>query len=195
MAGQTIPLWVKWAHQLGFITRYEAHGAPGNWLDLYADADVPETEMFYQDRDKLVSKFASSAAHIAGKPLVGAETGTWLKEHFTGTLADMKYLVDDMFLSGANHLFYHGTCYSPDEAAWPGWEFYASFEMNPRNPVAGRPAGQRHPALLADPRLLERPGGPGQRHDDSRAGLVRIAAHRQDGKGIVGSRLRLRLRF
>jgi hypothetical protein len=135
MAGQTIPLWVKWAHQLGFITRYEAHGAPGNWLDLYADADVPETEMFYQDRDKLVSKFASSAAHIAGKPLVGAETGTWLKEHFTGTLADMKYLVDDMFLSGANHLFYHGTCYSPDEAAWPGWEFYASFEMNPRNPV------------------------------------------------------------
>jgi hypothetical protein len=47
----------------------------------------------------------------------------------------MKYLVDDMFLSGANHVFYHGTCYSPDEAAWPGWEFYASYEMNPRNSV------------------------------------------------------------
>ena len=135
MATETIPLWVNWAHQLGYLVRYEAHGTPGNWLDLYADADIPETEMFYLDRDKLVAKFASSAAHVAGKPLASAETGTWLKEHFTGTLADMKYLVDDMFLSGENHLFYHGTCYSPDEAAWPGWQFYASFEMNPRNPI------------------------------------------------------------
>ncbi|MFN3925467.1 MAG: hypothetical protein ACK4K6_17775, partial [Pseudarthrobacter sp.] len=23
--------------------------------------------------------------------------------------------------------------YSPDEAAWPGWVFYASYQMNPRN--------------------------------------------------------------
>ncbi|MCB1126160.1 MAG: hypothetical protein KDM81_06675, partial [Verrucomicrobiae bacterium] len=38
-------------------------------------------------------------------------------------------------LSGVNHVFYHGTCYSPDEAPWPGWLFYASYEMNPRNPV------------------------------------------------------------
>jgi hypothetical protein len=34
-----------------------------------------------------------------------------------------------------NHVFYHGTCYSPDEAGWPGWLFYASYEMNPRNAV------------------------------------------------------------
>ena len=40
-----------------------------------------------------------------------------------------------MFLSGVNHIFYHGTCYSPDEAAWPGWLFYASTEMNPRNSI------------------------------------------------------------
>ena len=30
--------------------------------------------------------------------LVAAETGTWLREHFTETLADMKYLLDDLFL-------------------------------------------------------------------------------------------------
>jgi hypothetical protein len=34
-----------------------------------------------------------------------------------------------------NHVFYHGTCYSPDEAGWPGWVFYASYEMNPRNAI------------------------------------------------------------
>ena len=83
-------------------------------------ADIPETEMFHTDRNKLVSKFASSAAHVAGNNLVAAETGTWLAEHFTETLADMKYLVDDLFLSGVNHVFYHGTCYSPDEAAVAG---------------------------------------------------------------------------
>ena len=72
---------------------------------------------------------------MTGKKLVGCETGTWLNEHFTETLADMKYLLDDLFLSGVNHVFYHGTCYSPDEAPWPGWLFYASYEMNPRNSV------------------------------------------------------------
>ena len=47
----------------------------------------------------------------------------------------MKYLVDDLFLAGVNRVYYHGTCYSPDEAIWPGWVFYASYEMNPRNAV------------------------------------------------------------
>jgi len=135
MAEETLPQWVDWAHADGFITRNEAHGSPGNWLDLYAAADIPETEMFYQDRNKLISKFASSAAHVSGKNLTSAETGTWLAEHFTETLADMKYLLDDLFLSGVNHVFYHGTCYSPDEAPWPGWVFYASYEMNPRNAI------------------------------------------------------------
>ncbi len=135
MVEQTIPAWTHWARDNGFLTRYQAHGSPGNLLDLYADADIPETEMFHLDRDKLVSKFASSAAHVAGHPLVSSETGTWLKEHFTETLADMKFLQDDLFLSGINHIFYHGCCYSPDEAGWPGWHFYASFEMNPRNSI------------------------------------------------------------
>lgn len=135
MAEVTLPLWTAWAHRHGWLTRNEAHGSPGNWLDLYAAADIPETEMFHRDRNRLLCKFASSAAHLTGRPLVSSETGTWLAEHFTETLADMKGLLDDFFLSGVNHVFYHGTCYSPDEAPWPGWLFYASFQMNPRNPI------------------------------------------------------------
>jgi hypothetical protein len=126
---------VRWCHDRGIRTRNEAHGSPGNLLDLYALADIPETEMFHTDRNKLVSKLASSAAHVAGRQLTAAETGTWLKEHFTETLGDMKHLQDDLFLSGVNHVIYHGSCYSPDEAPWPGWLFYASFQMNPRNSV------------------------------------------------------------
>ena len=132
-AEESIPEWSRWAHTHGFTTREQAHGSPGNWLDIYAAADVPETEMFNKDRDILVSKFASSAAHVTGKKLVGAEAGTWVAEHFTETLADLKGIVDDLFLSGVNRVTYHGTAYSPDSAAWPGWCFYASTELNPRN--------------------------------------------------------------
>jgi len=130
-----IPTWAGWSRQLGVQTRNQAHGSPGNLLDLYAAADIPETEMFYQDRSSVISKFASSAAHVAGRKLVSSETGTWLKEHFNETLADLKDLIDQLFLAGVNHIIYHGTCYSPDEAPWPGWLFYASTQMNPRNPI------------------------------------------------------------
>ncbi len=127
--------WVEWSHRQGFLTRDQAHGSPANWLDLYATADIPETEMFNLDRSILVSKFASSAAHVAGRNLVASETGTWLKEHFNERLADLKDLLDELFLSGVNHVVFHGTCYSPDDAKWPGWLFYASTEMNPRNSI------------------------------------------------------------
>lgn len=125
--------WTAWANQKGCVTRNQAHGSPGNLLDLYAAADIPETEMFNKDRDPLVSKFASSAAHVTGKVKVASETGTWLKEHFNETLADVKDLVDELFVSGVNQVVYHGTCYSPEDAPWPGWLFYASTQMNPRN--------------------------------------------------------------
>ncbi|MCX6897119.1 MAG: glycosyl hydrolase [Verrucomicrobia bacterium] len=135
MIEDSMPLWFNWCRERGFLTRNQAHGSPGNLLDLYALADIPETEMFHTDRRPLVAKFASSAAHVAGHNLVASETGTWLKEHFTETLADVQGLLDDLFVSGINHVIFHGTCYSPDEAGWPGWLFYASTEMNPRNSI------------------------------------------------------------
>ena len=38
-----------------------------------------------------------------------------------------------MFTSGVNHVFFHGTPYSPQEAPWPGWLFYATINMSPTN--------------------------------------------------------------
>jgi hypothetical protein len=152
MIENTMPQWIAWSRAQGMLTRYEAHGSPGNWLDLYALADIPETEMFSRgdrdplksgfgenfesgDRDPRVSKFASSAAHVAGHKLAASETCTWMAEHFCETLEEAKCFADRMFVSGINHMFYHGNCYSPDEAGWPGWHFYAATEMNPRNPI------------------------------------------------------------
>ena len=47
----------------------------------------------------------------------------------------MKPEIDQLFLAGINQIFYHGTAYSPADAAWPGWLFYASTQANPRNPL------------------------------------------------------------
>ncbi len=127
----------SWSHDRGALMREQAHGSPGNLLDLYAASDIPETEIFGvlrgPDADPLINKFASSAAHVAGRKLASAESFTWLGEHFTGTLDQVKQAADRMFLAGINHLVYHGTAYSPASAAWPGWQFYASMEFNPRN--------------------------------------------------------------
>lgn len=133
----TFKVWTEWCRDNGYLTRNEAHGSTANWIDFYALADIPETEMDFKRKnpDILISKFASSAAHIKGSPLVSAETCTWIDEHFHESPTKIKMFIDRLFLAGVNHIFYHGLCYSPIDTVWPGWCFYASCEMNPRNPI------------------------------------------------------------
>ncbi|MCC8120254.1 MAG: glycosyl hydrolase family 2 [Bacteroidales bacterium] len=144
----TIP-WTRWAHSHGATVRNQAHGSPANILDLYAEVDVPECESFGQtdfdlpglakigptrpsDADPAVLKFASSASHLTGKPYTSAETLTWLTQHFCTSLARCKPEIDQMFCSGVNRVLFHGAPYSPKEAAFPGWMFYASIDMSPK---------------------------------------------------------------
>jgi len=147
--------WAKWSHARGWIIRNQSHGAPANLLDLYATADIPETEVFgstpfpipglrrvivelRNDQDlpeSLVIRFASSAAHVAGHRLASSETLTWLREHWKEAPSMMKPEIDRLFVEGINHLVYHGNAYSPADVPWPGWLFYASTEFNDRNPL------------------------------------------------------------
>lgn len=122
--------WDQWAEEKDALVRYQAHGSPANILDLYAASDIPETE----GTDILRAKMASSAANVTGKQLTSAESATWLNEHFTSSLSDVKKAVDRYFISGVNHIFYHGTAYSPEGEEWPGWLFYAAVHFNDRNP-------------------------------------------------------------
>lgn len=121
--------WRDWAHSKGKLIRNQAHGSPANILDLYAVTDIPEIE----GTDLLRIKFASSAAHVMGKPLASSESATWDNEHFLSKLSDIKVDMDRFLLGGINHTFYHGTNYSPASAPWPGWLFYAAVHFNPNN--------------------------------------------------------------
>jgi hypothetical protein len=124
----TLP-WRRWAAGRGKIVRNQSHGSPANILDLYAASDIPETE----GQEILRMKFASSAAHVSGKPLASAEAATWLNEHTLATLGDVKQAADKFFLGGVNHIVYHGTPFSPESEAWPGWLFYAAVHFGPTN--------------------------------------------------------------
>ena len=67
------------------------------------------------------------------KKLVSAETATWLGNHFKVSIAQVKPVLDQVFVGGVNHIFFHGATYSPPEIAWPGWLFYASTNFNPQS--------------------------------------------------------------
>ncbi|UZD23445.1 glycosyl hydrolase [Algoriphagus halophytocola] len=143
--------WTAWAHEQGKLTKNQAHGSPGNLLDLYAAVDIPECETFGSsyfpipglrrdsadirnvDPDPIMLKFASSAAHLTGKNLVSSETFTWLGEHFKSSFSQMKPEVEQAFLAGVNHIFYHGVTYSPEDVPYPGWLFYASLNLTQQN--------------------------------------------------------------
>ena len=145
--------WTAWAHKHGAITRNQAHGSPANLIDCYAAVDIPEIEGFglsdfgikglrtdpgktrKNDSDYSMFKYAPSAAHVCGKPYTSSETFTWLTEHFRTSLSQLKPDIDLMFCAGVNHMFFHGTCYSPKNDEWPGWKFYASIDMSPTNSI------------------------------------------------------------
>jgi hypothetical protein len=133
-----IQVWSDWAHQRGQQTRDQAHGAPANLLDIYGASDIPETELQFGDvneRQIPMLKMSSSAAHVMHKPLASSETFTWLGEHFQVSLGDLKPAADLFFLSGVNHIFFHGVPYSPEDAQWPGWLFYASVNFGPNGGI------------------------------------------------------------
>ncbi|MHC4635996.1 MAG: glycosyl hydrolase [Planctomycetota bacterium] len=151
-----VRLWAEWAASKGMLTRNQAHGSPTNLLDTYSAAAIPETEMFGSpeftvagfrreerfcrpgDSNPSVCRMASSAAHVAhepGKQLVSSESCTWMREHWHGTLGQIKLEMDLFFLAGINHVFYHGSCYSAKDVPWPGWYFYASTKVDWRNSI------------------------------------------------------------
>ena len=145
-----VPL-TQWSHSKQALSLNQAHGSPGNLLDLYAAVDIPEAETFGSshfnipglrrdsadvrnvDPDPNMLKFASSAAHATGGKLASCETFTWLGEHFKTAWSQCKPEVEQAFLAGINHVFFHGTTYSPADAPWPGWLFYASVNFVPNN--------------------------------------------------------------
>lgn len=124
----------EFAHQHHTLFRSQTYGMPPVTLSSNALVDLPEGEGS-QYRHFSATRWASSAGHLYGKPVISSETWTWLHSPvFRATPLDMKAEADLHFLMGINQLVGHGWPYSPPEAGEPGWRFYAAAVFNNHNP-------------------------------------------------------------
>ncbi|MEW4530188.1 glycosyl hydrolase [Maioricimonas sp. JC845] len=125
-------------HRHNAISRVQCHGALTDLLAAYATVDIPESEALLFEPP--FSRIPASAATLADRPVVSAETFTciygfhvspvparhqhWRKEH----VGDLKLLADALFANGVNQIIWHGMPYqTPMEPA----EFYAQTHVGP----------------------------------------------------------------
>ena len=103
----------------------------GNWNNG-ADAGV-----FYLNGNNAPSNTNSNLGSrlLIPYPKLRVVFSSPLGENFAAGTRPSKPDMDLMFVSGVNHMYFHGTTYSPAEAAWPGWKFYASIDMSPTNNI------------------------------------------------------------
>ena len=128
----------EWAKQHGTLLRSQTYGFPPVTLSSNQYEDLPDgegkatVEMWRQFSD---TRWAASAGHLFGKPVISSETWTWLHSPaFQATPLDMKAEADLHFLQGINQLVGHGWPYSPEMAGEPGWRMYAAGAFNAHNP-------------------------------------------------------------
>jgi hypothetical protein len=143
--------WTSWSARHGWLTRNQSHGSPAHLLDLWAAVDIPETE-YAAGPDMPIPglrrgprtahtprplswRMAASAAHTQGRRLVSAEVLTLRDEHYHVGLSQVRPQIDALFAAGINHVIFHGTAYTPEDAPWPGYSFYAATELKPANPI------------------------------------------------------------
>ncbi len=127
-----------WAQQHHTLFRSQTYGFPPVTLSSNRYEDLPEGEgkatllMWRRFSD---TRWAASAGHLFGKPVISSETWTWLHSPaFRATPLDMKAEADLHFLQGINQLVGHGWPYSPQTAGEPGWRMYAAGAFNAHNP-------------------------------------------------------------
>lgn len=123
-----------WARAHHTHLRAQVYGPPAVSLSSNNLVDLPEGEG-PQWRQFAYTRWATSAGHLYGRPIISSETFTWLHSPaFRATPLDVKAEADRFFLQGVNQIYCHGWPYSPPSAGEPGWRFYAAAVFNAHNP-------------------------------------------------------------
>ncbi|MCS0630108.1 glycosyl hydrolase [Telluria mixta] len=123
-----------WAKKHGTQFRSQTYGEPAVSLSSNRLVALPEGEG-PQFREFSFTRLATSAGHLYGRPVISAETWTWLHSPaFAATPLDMKVEADRMLLEGVNQFIGHGWPYTPPDTMAPGYAFYAAAVFNDHNP-------------------------------------------------------------
>lgn len=101
-----------WTTARGVRLRLQAHGGYGDYLDGYQIADIPEAEGLFGGGSFDFLKLASSAAHVAGRPVVASESFIALALDFDALdIEDYHLLAGNAFAAGINRTICHGYAY------------------------------------------------------------------------------------
>ncbi|SDT44491.1 glycosyl hydrolase [Microlunatus soli] len=131
-----VTVFQRWAADHGVRFRIQGYGAPPAKISSYRFADLYEGEGWgWQTITQ--TRWASSAAHLDGLPVVSAESWTWVHSPtFRATPLDLLGEAHELLLDGVNQFIGHGWPYSPSgtERDGLGWFFYAAGALDDRNP-------------------------------------------------------------
>jgi hypothetical protein len=123
--------WAR-AHKTQF--RSQTYGEPAVSMSSNRLVALPEGEG-PQFRSFSFTRLATSAGHLYDRPVISAETWTWLHSPaFSATPLDMKAEADRMLLQGVNQFIGHGWPYTPPGTPEPGYAFYAAAVFNDHQP-------------------------------------------------------------
>ncbi|MBZ5562218.1 MAG: hypothetical protein LAP13_07325 [Acidobacteriia bacterium] len=126
----------EWCEENHLKSRVQSHGSVAELMEGYGVNTIPEGEQVTTGEPQISvhRKYASSAAHIYGRPLVSAESFTFISApgypgsyRFTSNLELMKSVLDPGLRDGYQEIVNHGYSYNdPDEKVEPFIEMYAS---------------------------------------------------------------------
>ncbi len=115
------------------------HGAPFDGIRNYGLSDIVMSEFWAMSphRPTPIKRFflkqASSAAHVYGKSIVGAESFTTIGPQWNDCLwRNQKPAFDHEVCEGLNRVYFHTFTCSPASMGRPGQEYFAGTHFNPQ---------------------------------------------------------------
>jgi hypothetical protein len=115
------------------------HAGPLDGIKNYGFSDIVMSEFWSPSphrpnpENRFFLKQASSAAHIYGKKIIGAESFTTIGPHWNDELwHDQKSAFDHEICAGLNRVYFHTFTCSPPEMGLPGQEYFAGTHVNPQ---------------------------------------------------------------
>ena len=134
--------FADYAHRRGMGIQPESagpHAGPLDGIKNYGFSDIVMSEFWSPSPhrptppNRFFLKQASSAAHIYGKKIVGAESFTTIGPHWNDELwRDQKSAFDHEVCAGLNRVYFHTFTSSPTDMGLPGQEYFAGTHINPR---------------------------------------------------------------
>lgn len=128
------------AHNMGIQPESAGpHAGPMDGIKNYGFNDIVMSEFWSpsphrpRPENRFFLKQASSAAHIYGKKIVGAESFTTIGPHWNDELwHDQKSSFDHEICAGLNRMYFHTFTASPPDMGLPGQEYFAGTHVNPQ---------------------------------------------------------------